>query len=374
VIGSAPRLILGLSSGTSADALDVALVEIVGTGRNRKVKCLVGDEFETPLSLKRRITNFLKTYDLPLRDLEKAISLFFVESAQSFLMTHNVSAADLTCVASHGQTVFHHNGDPRQGSLQLGNLQFLADQLNVAVVGDFRQADLLAGGQGAPISVFADWVLHSDKTDLAIVNIGGIANISYLRDNNSPPLAWDSGPGNGLLDAVSRIYLNQEYDVGGHVALSADFCPVLLEDLQKHPYFSLKAPKSTGLELFGPKFIKNLRLERYELSVSEILATLCQLSAWGISSSLIREAREPKTLYLCGGGRKNLALVGALSRQLPNTEILDYEKSGFDADLREAVAFALLGDAYLLGETSTWPTTTGARKSVILGEGRAPMA
>ena len=361
------RLILGMSSGTSADSVDMALVRVSGQGQQREVRVECSGELTFATELQDAVHHFVAHYDQPLAQLDKNLAFFFGDCVNIFLEENGVAVSEVDCVASHGQTVFHHDGDPRQGSLQLGDLQTIADRCRVRVIGDFRQADLHAGGQGAPISVFADWVLHSDaKKECAILNLGGIANISYLRPD-TPPLAWDCGPANGPLDALMRLKLGQHCDVDGTLALSGTVNSGLYQLLISNPYFSKKLPKSTGLELFGSRWLAEICDAYPQLSNEDILATLCAVVAYGVSSSLASAGLSPPTIYLCGGGRHNRALVKTLQSEMPGIVFADYSQLGFDADLREAIAFALLADAKLLGEDSTWPSTTGAAKPSVLG-------
>ena len=361
------RLILGMSSGTSADSVDMALVRINGRGQQREVSVECSGELTFDTELQGEVHSFLAHYDQPLAQLDKKLAFFFGDCVNIFLEENGVSVSEIDCVASHGQTVFHHDGDPRQGSLQLGDLQTIADRCRASVIGDFRQADLHAGGQGAPISVFADWILHSDgKKECAILNLGGIANISYLRPG-APPLAWDCGPANGPLDALMRLKMGQHCDIDGKLALSGTVSSELYPLLISNPYFSKKLPKSTGLELFGSRWLAAICDAHPQLSNEDILATLCAIVAYGVSSSLASAGLSPSTIYLCGGGRHNRALVKTLQSEMPEIVFADYSRLGFDADLREAIAFALLADAKLLGEYSTWPSTTGAVKPSVLG-------
>jgi len=364
---SRPRLILGMSSGTSADAVDLALVKITGSRQERKIEVLEAMEMPFEPALQQRVHAFIQKYDLPLAQLDRDISFFFSDCANIFLEKFGYLNSDLDCIASHGQTVFHHDGDPTQGSLQLGDIQLMADRCGAPVIGNFRQADLHQGGQGAPISVFADWVLHGEIEDtVAILNLGGIANISLLR-LSQPPMAWDCGPANGPLDALIRKNSAEKCDLGGEIALSGKRDQNLFEELVQHPYFSAELPKSTGLELFGPKWVDDICDRFPDVSLEDMLATLCGIVGYSVSSSLKMAPEYPRFIYCCGGGRHNLALMCALRAALPDVVIRDYSELGFDADLREAMAFALLGDAFLLGEVSTWPTTTGGKKSSILG-------
>ena len=361
------RLIVGMSSGTSADSVDMALVRISGRGQQREVSVECSGELTFDTELQDEVHHFVAHYDQPLAQLDKKLAFFFGDCVNNFLEENGVAVSEVDCVASHGQTVFHHDGDPRQGSLQLGDLQTIADRCRVSVIGDFRQADLHAGGQGAPISVFADWVLHSDeKSECAILNLGGIANISYLRPG-APPLAWDCGPANGPLDALMRLKAGQHCDIDGKLALSGTVNSELYLLLISNPYFSKKLPKSTGLELFGSRWLGEICDAHPQLSSKDILATLCSVVAYGVSSSLASAGLSPSTIYLCGGGRHNRALVKALQSEMPGIVFADYSQLGFDADLREAIAFALLADAKLLGEYSTWLSTTGAVKPSVLG-------
>ncbi|MFT7516263.1 MAG: anhydro-N-acetylmuramic acid kinase [Myxococcota bacterium] len=362
-----PRFILGMSSGTSADAIDLALVRIIGSGQQRQVSVECSAELPFDPQLQAEVHAFVMQFDRPLAALDRSLANFFGATAKNFLEQHDVAISELTCVASHGQTVFHHDGDPRQGSLQLGDLQIIANICGAPVIGDFRQADLHAGGQGAPVSVFADWVLHEDQHhDCAILNLGGISNISYLRPQ-LPPLAWDCGPANGPLDALMRRNYGKKCDIDGEMSAKGAVNHKLLRELKDIAYFALPAPKSTGLEIFGHQWVDSICRQHPDVSGSDMLATFCEIASYGVRSSLEAIDLAPTIIYLCGGGRHNPALVGALARNMPNTEFADYSKLGFDADLREAVAFALLADANMLGETATWPSTTGAKKSSILG-------
>ncbi|MDE0585017.1 MAG: anhydro-N-acetylmuramic acid kinase [Planctomycetota bacterium] len=356
-----------MSSGTSADSVDMALVRISGRGQQREVSVECSGELTFATELQDAVHHFVAHYDQPLAPLDKKLALFFGDCVNIFLRENGVAVSEVDCVASHGQTVFHHDGDPRQGSLQLGDLQTIADRCGVSVIGDFRQADLHAGGQGAPISVFSDWVLHSDgEKECAILNLGGIANISYLR-HSEPPLAWDCGPANGPLDALMRLKVGQHCDIDGKLALSGTVNHELYQLLTSNPYFSKTLPKSTGLELFGSRWLAEICNSNPQLLNEDILATLCSVAAYGVSSSLVSADLAPSTIYLCGGGRHNRALVKALRSEMPKVVFGDYSQLGFDADLREAIAFALLADAKLLGECSTWPSTTGAVKPSVLG-------
>jgi len=365
---SEPRYILGLNSGTSADAVDLALVRVTGEGQNRQVEQMSAAEAQFPIKLQQAI-HMAPAWELAdIARFDVALGAFFGRCAHTFLDRLDFPIDHLTCVASHGQTVFHHDGQPLDGSLQLGDLSMLAQTVGADVVGNFRMADLAAGGQGAPVSPFADWVLHGGSgVERVILNLGGICNITLLP-KIGPPVAWDSGPANGPLDALMRAEANQEMDLGGALAASGTVQEDLLQALKQDEYFDLPAPKSTGLERFGSALAQKARNLEPEMDLCDILATLAELIAWSIGESLKKAGWQGGAVYIAGGGLHNLALQTALHRHLGATRVHSYAELGFDPDSREAVAFALLGDAFLLQEVSTWPSTTGCRQQCVLGQ------
>lgn len=365
---SEPRYILGLNSGTSADAVDLALVRVTGEGQNRQVEQMSAAEAQFPMKLQQAI-HMAPAWELAdIARFDVALGAFFGRCARTFLDRLDFPIDHLTCVASHGQTVFHHDGQPLDGSMQLGDLSMLAQTVGADVVGNFRMADLAAGGQGAPISPFADWVLHGGSgVERVILNLGGICNITLLP-KTGPPTAWDSGPANGPLDVLMRAEANQEMDLGGVLAASGTVQEDLLHALKQDEYFDLPAPKSTGLERFGSALAQKARKLEPEMDLCDILATLAELIAWSIGESLKKAGWQGGAVYIAGGGLHNLALQTALHRHLGATRVHSYAELGFDPDSREAVAFALLGDAFLLQEVSTWPSTTGCRQQCVLGQ------
>jgi|FLOH01.1.fsa_nt_gi anhydro-N-acetylmuramic acid kinase len=362
-----PRHILGINSGTSADGVDLALIRVTGRGRRREVEALHAGSAAFPKDLQQAIH---AACDWSLADVARyhhRLGSFFGVCARDFLHSVAVPREFLTCIGCHGQTVFHHGGNPLDGSLQLGCLSTLAATAGVSVVGDFRSADLARGGQGAPISPFADWVLHSGSgKERAILNLGGIANLTLLPVDG-PPVAWDSGPANGPLDALMRAECGLNFDADGALARSGQVIESLLISLQQDAYFTQAPPKSTGLEHFGANFIKKLRVNLPSAKLEDLLATLVELVAWSVSSSLKVAGWQGGAVYLCGGGAHNLAIRESLDRHLGLMRIFSYQKLGWNPDFREAVAFALLADAFLLNEPSTWSSTTGASSSAVLG-------
>lgn len=368
------RLLLGISSGTSADGVDLALVRARGRGAARTVEFVAGARQPYPAELRRDILRGPSAGTAGLARLHHSVGLHMGREARAVLARHGVEPAQLAAAGCHGQTVYHHDGDPADGTLQLGDAAVVAGCLGAPVVGDFRWSDIAAGGQGAPISPFADWVLHRHRGPrLAILNLGGIANFTLLR-GDSPPAAWDSGPANGPLDALARAEAGQPCDLDGRVAAQGRPVPDLQAALCSDPFFQRPLPRSTGLERFGPGFAERARRAAPSAPLADLLATLVEVTAWAAADSLVRAGWEGGPVYLCGGGARNPVLATALKRrleQVPGTAeatlVRSYADLGWDPDLREAVAFALLADAWLCREPASWPSTTGARRPAVLG-------
>lgn len=378
-VGLQPRLLLGISSGTSADGIDLALIRVAGRGLDRKIEVLAGGMLEMPHAAQAAVARALD-WKLPeLAGWHARLGHIFAEAAANFLAEHGVDPGDLCAVGSHGQTVFHHDGDAELGSLQIGEPASIAARLGVPVVADFRTADRALGGQGAPISPFADWVQHhAVEKRLAILNLGGIANLTLL-DGVAPPRAWDCGPANGPLDCLYRGSESGGFDRGGALALSGKVLPALLSSLQSDSYFRRSLPKSTGLERFGRAFAKRVKFEAPQAELADQLRTCCALAAWAVGDSLAAALGQAAVdlelpLYLCGGGTHNLALVAELGLVLPGCRLESYQNLGGDPDLREAVAFALLADAFLCNEPASWPGTTGCQRPARLGSWTPPPA
>ncbi|MFK5956187.1 MAG: anhydro-N-acetylmuramic acid kinase [Planctomycetota bacterium] len=365
---SEPRYILGLNSGTSADAVDLALIRVTGEGQERVVEKLSAAAAQFPEKLQQAIHMASAWQLADVARFDYALGAFFGRCAATFLERIDFPIDHLTCVASHGQTVYHHSGEPMDGSMQLGDLSVLAHTVGADVVGNFRTADLAGGGQGAPISPFADWVLHGGSgVERVILNLGGICNITLLP-KSGPPTAWDSGPANGPLDVLMRAEANQEMDLGGALAASGTVLGDLLATLKKDAYFEQAAPKSTGLEKFGAALAQKTRNLAPQAELCDILATLAELVGWSIGESLKAAGWQGGAVYVAGGGLHNSALQAALNRHLGATRVHSYAELGWEPDAREAVAFALLGDAFLLQEPSTWLSTTGCRQQCVLGQ------
>ncbi|KAA3607230.1 MAG: anhydro-N-acetylmuramic acid kinase [Planctomycetota bacterium] len=371
--GSGPRLLLGLSSGTSADALDLVLLQVEGHPYPERIAPLAGDMVAMPAELQTQVRTASEATLEQLAALQFALGRWMGRTAADFLQREGIQPQDLFAAGSHGQTIFHHDGVPAGGTLQWGDPAVLAAALGCPVVADFRWSDLAAGGQGAPLSPLADWLCFRSATaSVAVLNLGGIANLSLIQGQR-PPRAWDCGPANGPMDELCRRRGLGPFDQDGRLAASGQVQEELLRALKKDPFFSRKLPRSTGLERFGAPLLDRIDNLAPDLTVADQLATLVELAAWAVADSLERANWSEGPVYLAGGGARNPTLRKALVTALGESRPLrPFAESGWDPDLREAMAFALLADAFLLGQPASWPETTGVSAPAILGRWTPP--
>lgn len=362
-------IVAGVLSGTSCDAIDVALVR---AGEDGPRETLAFGMRPYPEYLARELRAILDGRPLTARDtalLARDLGRAFGRAARALADEQRLS---LDLVGSHGQTVWHHDGLEPAGpaTLQLGDGDFVARAAGALVVSDFRMADLAAGGEGAPLSALIDPELFPRAPrPLAILNLGGIANLTFL-DEGAPPLAFDVGPANALLDGLSRALLGQPFDRDGQAAGAGTVHAGLLGELLAHPFFDRRPPKSTGRDTFGAAHTSRVlaRAQALRLGPRDVLATGVALVAESVAQARTRFLPgDPRELVLCGGGARNLALAAELARRtgLPTVTSAAH---GVDPDAREALFFAHLAVRHVLGRPSTLPSVTGARVGGVLGK------
>lgn len=366
---------VGLMSGTSADAIDAALVEI---GDSPSQVQLVGFRSDPlPDSLRERIhratTARLAVRELICLDVE--IGARFASSTLSLLRECRVEARAVEGIGSHGQTVAHHPEAAVGGTLQLGSAAQIHARTGLRVVSDFRNADIAAGGQGAPLTPYLHHALLArDSEPRAVLNLGGFTNVSYLPDSSAAGLvAFDPGPGNALLDRAVRESSGgrDRMDLGGRLALAGQVDPRLLEQLLSDPYFAKAPPKSTGHEQFGAPFLARARSAQPRLE--DLLATLVALTVESVARAAERHFDPvPVRWLLYGGGVHNLALRQSLERRLAPAIVEKTDLHGLPGDALEAIAFAVLGWASARGLPNNVPAATGASRPVVLGSATPP--
>jgi anhydro-N-acetylmuramic acid kinase len=241
----------------------------------------------------------------------------------------------------------------------------------LTTVANFRQADIQAGGQGAPlVPPFHQWLFHSADADRVIVNIGGIANVTVLPANGSDVIGFDTGPGNGLMDIWIKRHRDLSFDRDGGWAAGGSVIESLLEQFLGDPYFELQPPKSTGFEHFNREWLKRFDVDRFE--AVDIQATLCEFSARSIAQSIDKHAGNSREVFVCGGGTHNRELLRRLRQQLPSMTVSSTASAGLDPDWVEAVAFAWLAMRTMNEQTGNLPSVTGATHKVVLGDIHSP--
>lgn len=360
-------VVLGLNSGTSADGLDMAAIRIDRTRGGYRTSLIAGGSRRYPDALRSLV---LKMADATAVSLDEVIYLdsilgqFFGRSARAFIKRMNSQGVKVDLIASHGQTVRHRPqiikraGFKVRGTLQLGSVDQISNLTNCLAVGNFRQADIAAGNEGAPITVAAMQRLFSDLNESRlIVNIGGMANFFWLPSGRSRQtvVAADCGPGNSLSDILSQKLFKTRFDRGGRQALAGQSSDRLLSSLKADPFFKNRTV-STGRETFGVAMAERLIKagKKLKLSKADMIATAAELTAVSIASrvrTFFRADQSLHKLYLTGGGVHNKFFPKRLSELLGGVEVTSVAELGSDPDLVEAAAFAVLGEATLRSES-----------------------
>ncbi len=369
--GDAASLYLGLISGTSADGIDAALVRFAP-----RLEVIAARTFAYPDDLRARIVALARhDASVALADfgtLDAMIGKRFATAALALLHAAGVEPRDVTALGSHGQTVCHHPSGPHPFTLQIGDPNVIAERTGIATVADFRRADVAAGGQGAPLlPTLHAAVLADAGTPRAILNLGGIANLTLLVPGR-PVLGFDTGPANCLLDSWALAHRGVACDEGGAWAASGRVDEALLGRLVHDPYFALPPPKSTGREHFNLDWL-HPQLPA-GVADADVQATLLQLSARSIAQALDAHAPAIREVYACGGGVHNPVLLDALRGALPDVRVDTTAALGLDPDFVEAVGFAWLARARLENLPGNLPSVTGARGPRVLGAIYAPVA
>jgi anhydro-N-acetylmuramic acid kinase len=360
-------LYLGLMSGTSMDGIDAALLDIEAN----RMHLHAAAERAWPHALQQRLRRAAEDPEhtgLPeLGELDTAVGLEFAEAAEHLLRATGLSAPDVRAIGSHGQTLLHQPRAALPFTLQIGDPNIIAERLGIDVVADFRRRDLAAGGEGAPLMpAFHLAAFGAAGQTRAVVNIGGIANVTLLAEAGTV-IGFDTGPGNCLLDSWARRHLQQAYDARGAWAASGAVDAPLLAQLQTLPYFARLPPKSTGRETFSDGWL-DAALAGRRLAPQDVQATLAQLTADTIAAAVRSAApTAPQDVFICGGGAFNIDLMNRLGAALPHSRVGTTALCGIAPEHVEAAGFAWLAYRYLAAETGNLPSVTGARHAVPLG-------
>ncbi len=381
--GPSERLVVGLMTGTSADAVDAVLVHFAGAGLSAKHRVVAYRETPLEDGLRREVLEVAAAPTLAperLMRLDAALGETYAEAVMALLREAGVEPGDVGAIGSHGQTVRHvprAAGGGRALTLQLGSAAVLAERTGIAVVSDFRTRDTAAGGEGAPLVPVADWWLFRSETEArALLNLGGMANVTHLPRGATleQVTAFDTGPGNAVLDGLVEAATAglSRHDEGGQLAAAGRADEGLLSELLADPFFREPPPRSTGRERFGAAYAARLReiAEQLGLSLEDALATAVELTARSVADA-VREFLLPRggvdALYASGGGVRNATLMVALRQRMPDLRIERLDALGVAPEAKEALAFALLAHLTLSGVAGNVPGATGARHPVVLG-------
>ena len=355
--------VAGVMSGTSLDGIDVAVVDISG----RRIRTIGFTSTPYPAAVRAAI---LGVSDCPTHTAAiSRLNFQLAELYASAVLKAVKRYGPVELIGCHGQTIFHEG---RSNTLQIGEPAVLAERTGVPVVSNFRARDIAAGGEGAPLVPFVDYLLfrHPRRCRVAL-NIGGIANITVIPAGGAPEdvVAFDTGPGNMVSDALARQFsggkLNCDRD--GKMAASGNVNRTLLDELLRDPYYGRKPPKSAGREQYGAGFVA--RLKQSGLAPRDIISTATALTAATIALGVRCALPDgPFDLIVSGGGSHNPAIMGMLAGFLPGAALSTSTDHGIDADAKEAIAFAILAHQTWRREPANLPSATGARRAVILGD------
>lgn len=355
-------LVVGAISGTSCDGLDMVLTECSAEG----VKLIHTDYCAYPKSIKDCLEALIESQQISLSqysDLDIMLADFYYQAIKAFLSRCRVNIQDVKIIGSHGQTVYHQPIGNYANTIQMGAPQYLAARSGVTVVSQFRHSDMFAGGQGAPLAPYIHRTLFYKNRPIAVVNLGGIANISGFDSDTT--YGYDTGPANCLMNSWVNEKQGKPYDDCGAWACSGELNSNLLNELLQEPYFLQKTPKSTGRELFNLAWLKG-KISSYSISDADVQSTLAYLTVNTVINGLDFLPYVPEQLILCGGGVHNDFLVGLFHDKF-NGSVVTSDQLGYDADFIEALLVAWLSYQRIQEKHLNLMDVTGASKTALYG-------
>lgn len=360
------RKVLGLMSGTSLDGLDIALCALEGAGKATKLSLLNFATVSYDNAMKEEILSIFSKDSVSLEKLTLMNPWVALQNAAMInqtLASWGIQPSEIDLIASHGQTIYHapkslHPDDAfGPATLQIGDGDHLAVHTGIITISDFRQKHIAAGGEGAPLAVYGDYLLCTDTIEnRLLLNIGGIANYTYLPANGKLDQVFssDTGPGNTMMDAFMRTHFNAAYDKDGLVAKKGNINEALLKAMKANSFFNVPLPKTIGPELFNLGFIENAQIESgtNDIAKEDIMATLNRLTAETIVEAIHMHvpSTEKYTLYTSGGGMHNQLVIEHIQSLLPHIIIKSSEAIGIHPDAKEAILFAILANECVAGE------------------------
>lgn len=354
-------LFIGLMSGTSMDGIDAALVDLSTNTLIAGITRAYSDDARQRLAA---VLGGEQTTMAAFSQLNTVLGREFALAVHQLLNQANIHPQQVTAIGSHGQTICHDATANIPYTVQLGCAHTIAEATGITVIADFRARDLVVGGQGAPFAPIYHQVLFADSSPLAVVNIGGIANVTFLAPDKNT-CGYDTGPGNCLLDAWAQKHLGVSYDAGGAWGASGQVIGPLLTTLLADPYFALAVPKSIDKGYFSENWLA--QYVHPSFAAHDIQATLVALTALSIGQAIKAHEVPMMRLAVCGGGVHNDALMHALQQQLPSIQVMSSAHLGVDPDFLEAMMFAWLAEQTLNNCSIDLTHITGAKHPTILG-------
>ena len=383
------RHVVGMMSGTSVDGVDAALVEISGTDSEPKVKLLAFENKPYPPQVREKIFSLFTPANATVDKvgyMNFLLGEIYAKSALSVIEKAGMKPEKIDVIGSHGQTIWHApipespDGIPVAYTVQIGEGSVIAERTGILTVSDFRVADMAAGGQGAPLVPFSEYLLYRrEKETILLQNIGGIGNMTVMPAGAKPRdvFAFDTGPGNMIIDAVISAVTGGEktYDAGGETAAKGRVCNALLDILKEESYYRQPLPKTTGREHFGVQYTEKILSWRKEnsISVEDLLATVTDLTAYSIADAYERYVLpkyQASEIIVGGGGSYNATLLRFMKERFAphGVAVRTQEDLGLSSDAKEAVAFALMADCCMRGKANTLPSVTGAEHPAVMGK------
>ena len=383
------RHVVGMMSGTSVDGVDAALVEISGTDSEPKVKLLAFENKPYPPQVREKIFSLFTPANATVDKvgyMNFLLGEIYAKSALSVIEKAGMKPEEIDVIGSHGQTIWHApipespDGIPVAYTVQIGEGSVIAERTGILTVSDFRVADMAAGGQGAPLVPFSEYLLYRrEKETILLQNIGGIGNMTVMPAGAKPRdvFAFDTGPGNMIIDAVISAVTGGEktYDAGGETAAKGKVCNALLDILKEEPYYRQPLPKTTGREHFGVQYTEKILSwwKENPIPVENLLATVTDLTAYSIADAYERYVLpkyRASEIIVGGGGSYNATLLRFMKERFAphGVAVRTQEDLGLSSDAKEAVAFALMADCCMRGKANTLPSVTGAEHPAVMGK------
>ena len=383
------RHVVGMMSGTSVDGVDAALVEISGTDSEPKVKLLAFENKPYPPQVREKIFSLFTPANATVDKvgyMNFLLGEIYAKSALSVIEKAGMKPEEIDVIGSHGQTIWHApipespDGIPVAYTVQIGEGSVIAERTGSLTVSDFRVADMAAGGQGAPLVPFSEYLLYRrEKETILLQNIGGIGNMTVMPAGAKPRdvFAFDTGPGNMIIDAVISAVTGGEktYDAGGETAAKGKVCNALLDILKEEPYYRQPLPKTTGREHFGVQYTEKILgwWKENPIPVEDLLATVTDLTAYSIADAYERYVLpkyRASEIVVGGGGSYNATLLRFMKERFAphGVAVRTQEDLGLSSDAKEAVAFALMADCCMRGRANTLPSVTGAEHPAVMGK------